>query len=509
MYASRPLEPDSARPESVAPQGPGRQITLEAPAPLGDQGRVTITLDAAGEVDQARLHMVELRGFERYLEGRPIAEIAHVVQRLCGICPVSHHLAAARAMDRLAGYQALTPTAEKLRRLMHYGQMVQSHAVHFYHLAAPDLLFGDDGAANRRAVAEVSEAFPEIATQGVLVRRFGQEVVRAVAGKRGLGGGAVPGGMSRPLTPETREMLRGDVDQVIDWTEAALGMIARLHETNPAFYAGFGTVSGPVVGLVTAAGGADFYTGALRARSATGAPLFDQIAPERFDDVIETRPVPWSDTEFPHLKGIGPEEDWYRVGPLARIQACDLLTSERAEAERQRLLAMGEGRMLHGVLFHHWARLVELLHAAEVIRDLLEDSGLCGHDLIAERSAERPMQAATMIEAPRGMLFHRYSCDDAGRIRSCQLIVPTTQNTHALNAALGQVVRRHLRGRRITETLLGHIERAIRAYDPCLSCATHALGQMPLEVELRDASGHLLSEIRRGIRGEVSCAIPG
>lgn len=485
-----------------------RRVAIDPVTRVEGHGKVTILLDEANKVHQVRLHIVEVRGFEKFIEGRPYWEVPVSVQRLCGICPVSHHLAAAKAMDQIAGYDLLTPTAEKLRRLMHYGQMVQSHAVHFYHLASPDLLLGFDSEPTRRNIVGVLEDFPQIATEGVLVRRFGQEVIRATAGKRVHGTGAVPGGMNKALSRDDREMLRADVDQVIDWTVGAIRMVERLHETKPAFYNHFGEVAGNMLGLVNASGAADYYNGTLRARDAAGNIIFDRVKDASYRDVLEEEVKSWSYMKFPHIKAIGSEEGWYRVGPLARIQVCDLLTSERAEAERQRLLAVGGGKPLHGTLFYHWARLVELLHAAELIRNLLDDPTICATDLMADKG-ERRFHAVGVIEAPRGTLFHEYKVGEDDLVTYCNLIVSTTNNNQAMNEAIRKVAVQYLDGHEITEPLLNHIEVAIRAYDPCLSCATHALGLMPLQVELVDADGIVLSDVRRGMDGGVSCSVPG
>ncbi|MBZ4023109.1 Ni/Fe hydrogenase subunit alpha [Rhodobacter sp. TJ_12] len=485
-----------------------RRVAIDPVTRVEGHGKVTILLDEAQKVHQVRLHLVEIRGFEKFINGRPYWEVPVSVQRLCGICPVSHHLAAAKAMDRIAGYDALTPTAEKLRRLMHYGQMVQSHAVHFYHLASPDLLMGFDSEPTRRSIVGLLDAFPQIATEGVLVRRFGQEVVRATGGKRVQGTGAVPGGMNTALSRDNRDMLRADVDQVIDWTVGALRMVERLHETNPAFYNHFGEVGGNMLGLVSASGAADYYDGSLRARDAAGGVIFDHVRDTDYRAVLREDMQSWSDLKFPHIAALGPEEGWYRVGPLARIQVCDLLTSEKAEAERQRLLAVGAGRPLHGTLFYHWARLVELLHAAELIRDLLDDPTICATDLMADKG-DRRARAVGVIEAPRGTLFHDYTVGEDDRVTACNLIVSTTNNNQAMNAAIRDVAVQYLEGGAITEGLLNHIEVAIRAYDPCLSCATHALGLMPLQVELIDAGGMVLSDVRRGIDGGLSCSAVG
>lgn len=466
------------------------------------QGRVTIRLDAGGALQQVQLQLLEQCGVETFLEGRAIAEIPEAVQQLCGLCPVSQHLAAIKAMDRIAGYDRLTPTAEKLRRLMQYGQIVQSHAVQLYHLAEPDLLLGFDSEPARRGLVDVARAFPQLATEGVLMRRFGQEVVRAITGGRLRGAGAVPGGMRRRLAREDRDQLRADVDQVIDWAVGALRVLERLQGTNPAFYDDLGADDGNLLALVGPSGAVDFYDGQLRARDARGATLFDAIPAAAYRGVLAESSGPGA----PHLRALGPETGWYRVGPLARLQVCDLLTSEKAETERQRLLAPADGKPLQGAVFHHGARLVELLHAAELIRDLLDDPELLGADLMAERGAPQ-REAVGVIEAPRGTLLQSYEVDEAGRVHRCTLLLSTRNNSRALNAALQGVAARYCDGSRVTEGLLAHIEVAIRAFDPCLSCAAHALGQMPLSVELIDAAGTVVSGLRRGADGGVSCCV--
>ena len=463
---------------------------------------MTIRLDAGGALQQVQLQLLEQCGVEPFLEGRAIAEIPEAVQQLCGLCPVSQHLAAIKAMDRIAGYDRLTPTAEKLRRLMQYGQIVQSHAVQLYHLAEPDLLLGFDSEPARRGLVDVARAFPQLATEGVLMRRFGQEVVRAITGGRLRGAGAVPGGMRRRLARADRDQLRADVDQVIDWAVGALRVLERLQGTNPAFYDDLGAGDGNLLALVGPSGAVDFYDGQLRARDARGATLFDAIPAAAYRGVLAESSGPGA----PHLRALGPETGWYRVGPLARLQVCDLLTSEKAETERQRLLAPADGKPLQGAVFHHGARLVELLHAAELIRDLLDDPELLGADLMAERGAPQ-REAVGVIEAPRGTLLQSYEVDEAGRVHRCTLLLSTRNNSRALNAALQGVAARYCDGSRVTEGLLAHIEVAIRAFDPCLSCAAHALGQMPLSVELIDAAGTVVSGLRRGADGGVSCCV--
>ncbi|HUO53534.1 MAG TPA: Ni/Fe hydrogenase subunit alpha [Rhodoblastus sp.] len=469
-----------------------RRVAIDPVTRVEGHGKVTLLLDDDNQVHQARLHIVEFRGFEAFIEGRPYWEVPITVQRLCGICPVSHQLAAAKAMDLIAGYERLTPTAEKLRRLMHYGQILQSHAVHFFHLASPDLLLGFDSEPTRRNILGVAAQFPDIAKQGVLLRKYGQEIIRHVSGKRIHGVGAIPGGVSKALTVAERDELRREVETMIAWARDAVGLCARLHETHPEFYESFGEFPASSLSLVRPDGALELYDGVLRARDAEGALIFDGAPCASYNELLQEEVKPWTYMKFPHIRALGAEAGWYRVGPLARVENCDFLTTPLAEEERKAFLAPSGGKPRHGALLYHWARMVEALHAAEMIRDLLYDSDLIGTELMAEKGARRE-EAVGVIEAPRGTLIHHYRVGADDLVTYCNLIVSTTNNNQAMNEAVRSVARRFLDGKEVTEGLLNHIEVAIRAYDPCLSCATHAIGQMPLEVSLVDASGALVS----------------
>lgn len=475
-----------------------RRVAIDPVSRVEGHGKVTILLDEANKVHQVRLHIVEFRGFEVFIEGRPFWEVPVTVQRLCGICPVSHHLAAVKAMDIIAGAKAIPPTAEKLRRLMHYGQVLQSHALHFFHLCSPDLLLGFDSDFTRRNIITIAEQFPEIAKQGVLLRKFGQEVIRHTAGKRVHGTGAIPGGMNKTLKREERDELRRDVDQMIAWCKGAVDLVKQMHLAKPEFYNRFAEFDASMMALVDERGALDLYHGGLRARDADGGTIFDHVDYSTYETVLEERSKSWSYMKFPHIRTLGPENGWYRVGPLARVAACDFIPSELAEIERGELMAVGGGRPPHGTLLYHWARLIEALHCAELIRDLLDDPEILGTDIMAE-FGPRQHEAVGVIEAPRGTLFHHYRVGDDDLVSYCNLIVSTTNNNQAMNEAIRHVARTFFDGREVTEGLLNHIEVAIRAYDPCLSCATHALGQMPLEVDLVDAEGALLQRRRRNM----------
>ncbi|OIQ97145.1 NAD-reducing hydrogenase HoxS subunit beta [mine drainage metagenome] len=479
-----------------------RRIAIDPVSRVEGHGKVTLLLDENNKIQQVRLHIVEFRGFEKFIEGRPYWEVPVTVQRLCGICPVSHQLAAVKAMDIIAGFGPLPATAEKLRRLMHYGQILQSHAVHFFHLASPDLLLGFDSEMTRRNIIGVVADHPELATQGVLLRKFGQEVIRHVSGKRVHGTGAVPGGMNKALSPAEQAEMRSGVDAMIKWSRDAVQLLKRLHHGNPDFYNRFGAFDSSMMGLVNGKGELDLYHGGLRARDADGGILFDHVDYTTYDSLLNEEVKPWSYMKFPYIRALGPDRGWYKVGPLARVQVCDRIPSPLAEVERQELAALGQGRPVHGTLLYHWARLIEMLHACEVIRDLLDDPDITGTTLMAE-PGPRVEEGVGVIEAPRGTLFHHYRVDENDMVSFCNLIVSTTNNNQAMNEAIRSVARQFLTGHEITEPLMNHIEVAIRAYDPCLSCATHALGKMPLEVELRDAEGRLLQRRAHNMAGEA------
>jgi len=376
----------SARP------GPTRKLTIHPVTRVEGHGKVTIHLDARNNVTEARLHIVEFRGFERFILGRPYWEVPVIVQRLCGICPVSHHVAAAKAMDRIVGGEQLTPTAEKMRRLMHYGQVFQSHALHFFHLASPDLLFGTDGTVRsafgappaQRNILAVAARYPELARQGVMMRKFGQEVIRVTAGKRIHGTGAIPGGVNKSLSIAERDALLEDVPRMLEWSRHAVGIIrdftmAHLDELRP-----FGSFESNHLSLVRQDDGAlDLYHGVLRAVDSQGRRIVNDVDYQRYIDVVGEEVRSWSYMKFPFLKSLGPQAGWYRVGPLARLNTCAFIPSPEAEAARQEFFALTQERPNNVTMCYHWARIIELLHAIEVIGTLLDDPDLQGDDLLA------------------------------------------------------------------------------------------------------------------------------
>ncbi len=491
----------SALPPAVATDPPLRRVVIEPVSRVEGHGKVTLLLDEDNRVRQARLHIVEFRGFEKFVQGRPYGEVPVLVQRLCGICPVSHHLAASKAMDMIVGATELTPTAEAMRRLLHYGQILQSHALHFFHLCSPDLLFGFDAPPERRNILAVAAEHPDLAKKGVLLRKFGQEVIRVASGKRVHGSCAVPGGVNKHLTAAERDYLLADVERTVAWSQEAVGIVKRLWAAEKDRYNAFGRFESSFVSLVDASGALDFYHGGLRARDRQGSVLFDHVDYASYWDVIFEETRTWSYMKFPYLRALGPDQGWYRVGPLARINNCDRVPTPLAEAERLEFKAFDSGRATQANLAYHWARMIEMLHAAERLRELLADSALIEGELRVEGAPA--LRGVGVIEAPRGTLIHHYRVNEDGQILRANLIVSTTHNNQAMNEAVRRVALQYLDGVEITEALLNHVEVAIRAYDPCLSCATHALGQMPLALEIVDATGRRVSRLVRDADGEV------
>lgn len=472
-----------------------KRVVIEPVTRVEGHGKVTILLDEKNQVQQARLHIVEFRGFERFVQGRPYWEVPVLVQRLCGICPVSHHLCAAKTMDHIVGVDKLPPTAEKVRRLMHYGQMFQSHALHFFHLASPDLLFGFGSDVAMRNVFGVAAKFPDLAVQGVMMRKYGQEVIQVTAGKKIHGTGAIPGGVNKNVSIAERDALLKDLDQMVKWAISSVKIAKDYTVSHLEEVKDFGSFESNHLSLVRSDGAMDLYDGRLRAIDAQGNKIFDQIDTQRYLDYFREEVRNWSYMKFPFIQSLGPEKGWYRVGPLARLNTADFIDTPLAEAERKEFKALTGGKPNNISMAYHWTRMIELLHSIEKIQALLHDKDLQGTDLRA-KGQRRPVGVG-LLEAPRGTLLHHYEVDDRDQIVRANLIVSTTHNNEAMNRGVAKVARDHLSGVEITEGLLNHVEVIIRAYDPCLSCATHALGQMPLVVEVVDHQGEVVSSKTR------------
>ncbi len=477
-----------------------RKITIDPVTRVEGHGRVTIHLDEYGQVKESFFHIVEFRGFERFIQGHPYWEAPVLVQRLCGICPVSHHLAAAKAIDQIVGIDPkdLSPTASKLRRLMHFGQVFQSHALHFFYLASPDLLFGVDAPVEKRNIVAVAIENRELAIKGITMRKFGQEIIKAVAGKKIHGILAVPGGVHKTFSKEEKEyFLDGknieNIDTMIEWSQAMVNFMKEYHEKNRKFLDEFAQFPSGHLGMVNDDGGLELYDGKLRAIDSEGNITLNDVSTDSYEEYFSEAVAQWSYMKFPYLKKIGRDKGWNRVGPLARINLCNFIPTPLAEKARQDFISFTGQKINNSTLYSHWARLIEVLHCAEEMKVLLHDPALLGDDLI--RKGIPRLKGIGIIEAPRGTLTHHYEVDEKGMITRCNLIVSTTHNNEAMNTAVRWVAN-HVISRKgtITDSMLNQVEIAIRAYDPCLSCATQAMGKMPLKVELYNYFGELIDE---------------
>ncbi|MBS3954241.1 MAG: Ni/Fe hydrogenase subunit alpha [Methylomicrobium sp.] len=483
-----------------------KRVVIDPVSRVEGHGKVTLLLDENDQVKQARLHIVEFRGFERFIQGRPYWELPVLVQRLCGICPVSHHLAAGKAIDQLVGVdpENLPIAATHLRKLLHFGQVLQSHALHFFHLASPDLLFGFDSDIAKRNIIGVIGAHPDIALQGVKLRKYGQEVIRVVSGKRVHGTAAIPGGMNKPLSKSDRDYLLTDIDQIIAWTASAVALVKTLHCSNRSFYDEFASIPSHYMGLIQTDGALELYHGGLRAKDTEGAVIFDHVDYCKYNDYIHEQVKSWTYMKFPYLLSLGKENGWYRVGPLARVNNCDFIDTPLAEAARIDFKQHFESPQVHSTLAFHWARMIEALHCAESIKQLLNDPVTLSTDLVTQ--GEKRFEGVGVIEAPRGTLFHHYQIDENDIVTRANLIVSTTSNNTAMNESVRQVAATYLNGRELNEALLNNLEVAIRAYDPCLSCATHAMGKMPLAVELVDNEGKIVDRLVKSSSSHIAAA---
>ncbi|MBC7315041.1 MAG: Ni/Fe hydrogenase subunit alpha [Chloroflexi bacterium] len=470
----------------------GQKITIDNVTRIEGHARVTIHLDDEGKVERSYLHIDQFRGFEKFSEGRMYFEMPVITPRICGICPVSHHLASAKACDRVAGVEPPRP-AHLLRELLHMGQIIQSHSMHFFHLASPDLLLGFDADPAIRNVVGLIEVNPTLALKAVKLRKYGQEIIRRLSGRRIHMHWAVPGGVSVPLAVEDRDAILSEVDEMIGYIQEGIQICKGWLEQNQALVQAFANFPSNYMGMVKD-GALELYEGPLRLVDKKGA-LINEFDGHDYLNYIAEHVEDWSYLKFPYYKSLGWPEGVYRVAPLARLNVADRISTPLANAEFQEWKAISEGPV-EPSLYYHYARLIEDLYAVERARELCEDPDILSEDVLNTR-VQITGEGVGVIEAPRGVLWHHYWTDEDGLITKANLIVATGNNNFAMNHSVELVAKAFVDGKNLTEGMLNRVEAAIRCYDPCLSCSTHALGEMPLIVEIRDPQGNLLREFRR------------
>jgi len=456
------------------------KITISPVTRIEGHAKITIHLDDDGQVKESFFHVEQFRGFEKFSEGRMFYEMPQITPRTCGICPVSHHLAAAKACDKIAGTEP-TPTAHKLRELMHMGQIIQSHGMHFFELAGPDLILGFDADPKIRNVAGIVQANPDLAIKAVKLRAYGQEIIRRLGERRVHPIFGVPGGVTKPLTPEDREWMLGEIDDHLATAQIGLSFFKDWASQNRQVVEEFAVFPSAYMGLVQDDGALELYDGTLRLVDKEGQ-LLEEFDPCNYLDYIAEHVNEYTYLKSPYYKKMGYPEGIYRVGPLGRLNAASHISTPIAQSEMKIWKSLNGGKPVEGTLYYHYARLIETLYALEHVRELLDD----------------PKEVAVgVIEAPRGTLFHQYWVNPNGQLEKVNLIVSTGHNNWAMSEAVDSVAKTYVKGPEVQEGMLNRVEAAIRAYDPCLSCSTHAMGQMPMHIELHGPDGEVLDTLHR------------
>ncbi len=469
-------------------------IVIDPVTRIEGHARITIQLDDRGEVVDAHFHVTQFRGFERITQGRPVHEMPALMSRICGICPVSHLIASAKAVDDIMAVEA-TPTGADLRRIMNLGQIVQSNALSFFHLSAPDLLFGFDADPSVRNIVAMARRNPQLAKDGIALRKWGQEIIEWLGGKRIHPEGIVPGGVAFQLTEDVRDRILAGVPEAIAAVERAIAWyktdMLRWEEEASTF----GNFRSAFMGLVDRSGNVDHYGGWMRVVDADGKYLADKVDPKTFNDYIGETVEPWTYLKTTYWKPMGYPDGIYRVGPLARLNVADHTGTPRADEELEKF-RWRVGRIAGSSFHYHYARLIDTLNAIERVEQLLRGPDILSPHVRSVAGINRN-EGIGVSEAPRGTLMHHYRVDDDGIVQWVNLVIATGHNNMAMNRAVLQVARHNVKADRLEESMLNRVEAVIRCYDPCLSCSTHALGQMALRLELLGPDGRVLDELTR------------
>ncbi len=471
-----------------------QKITIEPVTRIEGHAKVTIHLNEAGDVERAYLHINEFRGFEKFCEGRMYFEMPSITPRICGICPVSHHLASAKACDQIVGAEPPRP-ASLLRELMHMGQIIQSHGMHFFELAGPDLLLGFDADPAIRNVVGLIQANPEVAVKAVRLRKYGQEIIHTLGGRKVHPNFAIPGGVNKALKPAERDEILAGWQEALETTQLGIAIIKDWAARNKEDIDKFAVFPTGYFGLVTPQGGLELYQGDCRLIDQKGN-LLEQFPATRYLDYIQEHVEDWSYLKFPFYKKMGWPKGVYRVGPLGRLNVADRIDTPLANEEWKLFRSLNGGRPVENTLHYHYARLIEALFAIEKVRVLLDDPDILSTEIQNTRKDFNP-EAVGVIEAPRGTLLHHYWVKENGQIERVNLIVSTGHNNYAMSTAVDSVAKTYISGQKVREGLLNRVEAAVRAYDPCLSCSTHALGQMPMIVDILGPDGAVVETLRR------------
>lgn len=471
-----------------------RDIVIDPVTRIEGHAKITLKLNDEGNVTDAMFHVTQFRGFEKLCEGRPLTEMPSLMARTCGICPVSHLTASAKACDALLAV-AIPETAANLRRIMNLAQLVQSHALSFFHLSSPDLLMGFDADPAKRHLFGVAQDYPQLARDGIRLRQIGQTAIEILGGKKIHPAWAVPGGVNKPLAAQDRDKMLAMIPEGLEIAQRTLQWYKRAASNFGAETRTFANFPTLFMGLITESGGLEHYDGLLRMVDAKGEIVVDKFPPEKYQELIAEAVEPFSFMKFPYFKKLGYPQGIYRVGPLARLNLVDHCGTPMADQEWAEFRELQRGAVLGSFHYHH-ARLIEIIFGLEMMQRLLSDPNILGTRV---RARARPNRAegVGVAEAPRGTLIHHYRIDDNGRMIWANLIIATGHNNLAMNRGILQAAQHFVDGKKISEGALNRVEAVIRCYDPCLSCATHALGNMPMKIELVAPDGEVVHAIQR------------
>ncbi|MBL0344933.1 Ni/Fe hydrogenase subunit alpha [Candidatus Villigracilis affinis] len=471
-----------------------RKITIEPVTRIEGHAKVTIHMKEDNTVDRAYMHVNEFRGFEKFCEGRLYFEMPQITARICGICPVSHHLAAAKAGDALSGQTPPRP-ANLLRELMHMGQVIQSHGMHFFELAGPDLLLGFDANPETRNIIGLINANPDLTVKAVQLRKFGQEIIKTLGGRRIHPVFAIPGGVNKALTLQERDDILKNSDAAIATLRIGLQIIKDWAQKNMEDINKFAVFPTGYFGLTTPDNGLELYDGDIRLIGRDGAQL-ERFPVANYLDHIQEHVEPWSYLKFPFYKKMGYPDGVYRVGPLGRLNLAEKIDTPLANDELKIFKSLNKGKPVENTLYYHYARLIECLFAVERVSVLCADPDILSTDILNTRKDFKG-HGVGVIEAPRGTLIHDYTADEGGKLLKVNLIVSTGHNNWAMSTAVESVAKTYVMGPNVQEGMLNRVEAAIRAYDPCLSCSTHAVGQMPIQLDIVAPDGTLVKTLTR------------
>lgn len=472
-----------------------QRILIDPVSRIEGHAKISIYLNDKDQVEHARFHVTEFRGFERMFEGRPMWEMPAITSRVCGICPVSHLVASSRAGDQILAVDVPVP-AKKLRRLANLAQIIQSHALSFFHLSAPDFLLGLDSDPARRNIFGLIADHPDLARNGIRLRQFGQRIIEMLGGKKVHPAWCVPGGVRSSLQENDLQWIRDRIPESLSAATSALELFTGIVDKFREEAESFGNFPSLHMGLIGSDGTWDHGEGTIRFVDSSRNIIADGLDPKRFSEFIGEAVEPWSYLKSPYYRPHGYPDGMYRVGPLARLNVCDRMGTPLADQQLNQFRQLSEGAV-NSSFFYHQARLIEVVACVERIEQMLDDADLKSHDLRSDAGVNR-LHGVGCSEAPRGTLFHHYQVNEDGLIQKANLVIATGQNNLAMNQTVTQIARRFITGRQIPEGVLNRIEAGIRVFDPCLSCSTHAAGQMPLHIQLIAADGNVVAETRRG-----------